>query len=81
MAKDQHGHGSDAHSSGVQAIGKQPTMTRQHFQMIADTLAQHKAQVRTSPEAHSALVGSFADKLGKTNPQFNRSMFVKAAGG
>lgn len=71
-----------AHQAGVMdATDKGATMTRQHFEMIANTLAQHAQQVRTNPHAHDALVASFADKLGKANPKFNKAMFVKAAGG
>lgn len=71
-----------AHQAGVaDATDKGATMTRQHFEMIANTLAQHAQQVRANPHAHDALVSAFADKLGKTNPKFNKAMFVKAAGG
>ena len=73
---------SAAHQQGVQKIGTPvPAMQQRHFQMIADTLAAHKSQVRTDPIAHSALVGMFADRLAQSNPKFNKQMFTKAAGG
>ena len=80
--KDAKGHGSEsgAHSAGVEQVGKVPLMQARHFQMIADTLKQHAGQVQSTPEAHSALVNAFADNLAKSNPKFNRSMFVKASG-
>jgi len=67
-----------AHQSGVDQVGR--TMTRQHFNLIASTLAQHAQQVRTDPHAHNALVSSFADKLAGTNPNFDRDRFKDAAG-
>lgn len=78
--KDAKGHGSAAHQAGTAKIGKQASMSRAHFELIASTLANHAATVRGSPIAHNALVDNFADKLGQTNPAFNRDIFRKAAG-
>lgn len=51
------------------------TMTRQHFQLIADV-------VRTTslaPKDRAELARVFANKLAETNPAFNRERFFRAA--
>ncbi len=57
----------------VQAVLKEQSMTRMHFRLIADVLANHAP--------HSELAAAFADALAMTNPRFNREAFIKAATG
>lgn len=47
------------------------SMTRQHFQLIADVLKNNHAD--------SSLIAAFADALHRTNPRFNRDAFVAAS--
>ena len=63
------------HSEGVEQIGRGVAMGPKHFQLISDTLAPH-----ASDPGHAKLVGSFADKLAKTNPKFNRAKFSANCG-
>jgi hypothetical protein len=71
--KDAQGHGSEgsgaAHQRGVEKASA--TMTRQHFEMIASTLA--------SSGASAEIVKNFADKLAATNPRFDAARFTAAA--
>lgn len=64
------------HAEGVEQIGRGVAMGPKHFQLISDTLAQNAGD----PEKHAKLVGDFADKLSKTNPNFNRTKFTSACG-
>ena len=57
----------------VVTVLKEQTMTRQHFRLIADVLANNAP--------HSELAAAFADALAMTNPRFNREAFIKAATG
>jgi len=50
------------------------TMTRQHFQLIADVLSD-APDVMT----HDQVVAAFAAILSHTNPRFDRAKFVRAA--
>jgi hypothetical protein len=52
------------------------TMTRQHFQLIADVL--HDAGL--TDEDRKYLSTLFANKLATTNPNFDRTRFLKACG-
>ncbi len=59
------------------------TMTRQHFQLIADVL--RKTQEDNTPsgmtnELCSQIASTFANELAKTNPGFKRDRFLKACG-
>lgn len=58
------------------------TMTRSHFQMIADSIATVRA---ANPGANSsatleALAHEFAAKLSSTNPRFDSRRFLTACG-
>lgn len=54
-------------------------MTRQHFQLIADTLKASKPSGDTGAEVTwEGTVLRFADKLAETNPNFHRSQFLQA---
>lgn len=55
---------------------KTPRFTRQHFQMIADTI-----MAIPDYEQRVAMAYFFADKLRVTNPNFNRARFISAACG
>lgn len=48
-------------------------MTRKDFEMIALVLKTNRATQQ--------MIGAFADKLACTNANFNRTVFVLAAGG
>lgn len=50
---------------------KNPTMSRQHFELIA--------RVLTNRMPDGDIVADFADALEKTNPNFDRTRFVIAA--
>lgn len=55
------------------------TLTRQHFVLIADT-------IRNLPGIHDdhqrfTIAESFANRLGQTNPNFDRDRFMLAAAG
>ena len=70
-------------------------MSRQHFELIAETLAYRRMAVRVLAKntvkgraAEAAALAeldqvmwSLAGKLAETNPLFDRDRFVKAAGG
>ncbi len=50
------------------------TMTRQHFQFIADVIRE-----KFNDPGHRTMVAmAFADRLGDTNPRFNRLKFIAA---
>lgn len=54
------------------------TLTRQHFQLIADVLK--RAKFNTTELGHRTICEDFADELAKTNPNFNRRRFLTACG-
>lgn len=58
------------------------TMTRQHFQHIADVLKDTRPDATNLPERDQwqAMVDAFARSLCRTNPNFNPSKFRAAAG-
>jgi hypothetical protein len=54
-------------------------MTRKDFIFIADvirSMPNHAPNLRAQRESCAA---AFADRLGETNPRFNRELFVQAA--
>ena len=56
-------------------------MTRKDFIFIADVIRSmptHAPSLRAQRESCAA---AFADRLGETNPRFNRALFVQAATG
>ncbi len=62
---------------------KAPGFTRQHFQLIAEVLADatydwEDGEWEFAPKAMAEL---FADRLASTNPQFNRDRFIDVATG
>jgi len=56
------------------------TMTRKHFQAIADTISRHCCDANVTPEEQRRLAESFSDLCASTNPRFNRSRFIEACG-
>jgi hypothetical protein len=50
------------------------TMTRSHFQFIADVIAHYPAPTYE----RQTLALSFADELKRTNANFNRARFLQA---
>lgn len=52
------------------------TMTQQHFEMIADTIA---ATTEVPLEAREVMALAFADRLALTNTRFKRSLFLRRA--
>jgi hypothetical protein len=56
------------------------TMTRKHFRLIAETLRTFQEQHQLPPEKYKALCLSFAWSLHTTNPNFQESRFLSAAG-
>lgn len=58
------------------------TMSRQHFQLIADVLKSERSECRTEQDIAIVedLAESFACELARTNPRFNRTRFLKACG-
>jgi hypothetical protein len=77
--KDAGGHGSAAHGGGVDQVGKAATMTRKHFQLIANNFANSPTR-QSDPVGHATQVNRMADDLAKTNPRFNRAKFAAASG-
>tara|TARA_R110002051_G_scaffold295757_1_gene361633 strand:- start:236 stop:421 length:186 start_codon:yes stop_codon:yes gene_type:complete len=57
-------------------------MTRKDFQLIADVIkATHRSNVvDTDDKAIAILTESLAIELAKTNPRFNKALFIKACG-
>ena len=62
------------------------TMTRQHFELIAEVLRDVRPwtpgllSLVTPDEFISSIAETFADALADTNPRFNRERFLEAAG-
>ena len=52
-------------------------MTRKDFQLIADVLRAHQDGGRNDRVVRG-LAMSFAIELAKTNPRFNKELFIKA---
>jgi hypothetical protein len=77
--KDAQGHGSAAHGGGVNQVGIPATMTRKHFQLIANNFANSPTR-QSDPVGHAKQVNSMADDLAKTNPRFDRAKFAAASG-
>lgn len=61
-----------------------PTMTRQHFQLIADVLKTNKQSAADTlgggSSHHELIVREFAEALARTNPNFKRDRVLKACG-
>lgn len=57
---------------------KTPTMTRAHFQFIADTIAAMPDFAPTLRAQKESTARSFADALRATNPRFDREKFLAA---
>lgn len=53
-------------------------MTRQHFQMIAEVIADMPTHAPSLRTAQKSAAHAFAEKLGRTNPLFNTSRFLDA---
>ena len=54
-------------------------MTRQHFQLIADTINDMTKDGVLSPTVSVMVAGRFEAVLQETNPNFNASKFYAAA--
>jgi hypothetical protein len=62
-----------------------PSMSRAHFQFVADILADQRAhhEDNDSPamaEAVAMIAHQFARELKATNPRFDRARFIAACG-
>ncbi len=57
---------------------KTPTMTKSHFQFIADTIAEMPDHAPTLRAQKESAARAFADKLPATNPKFDREKFLEA---
>jgi hypothetical protein len=57
-------------------------MTKQDFELIADTIKQLSTVTCTfhGASCHRYLAERFADRLRQTNPRFNRQRFLSACG-
>src|SRR5262249_52062985 len=73
--------------SRFKGANNMPVMTRKHFQLIADVLANVRTfsarDAKLSADdvqvmRHSDVVDLFASVLARTNPQFKRQRFVDA---
>lgn len=56
------------------------TMTRQHFQLIAEVVNEYINDVINGELDATTLAYKFASKLKNTNSAFNREKFLKACG-
>jgi hypothetical protein len=54
------------------------TLTRQHFQLIADVVKDSIGY--STPDSRNVLAREFANKLASTNPNFDRARFLVACG-
>ena len=54
-------------------------MTRKDFQLVADVLKAHQ-DGGDKDNVVRGLAQSFAIELAKTNPRFNKALFLKACG-
>ena len=57
-----------------------PSMSRGHFQFIADTIKGMPSHSVSLRSAKMSVANSFADALAATNEKFNRDLFLKACG-
>lgn len=54
-------------------------MQRRHFELIASTLAVHFNSTRGEEQGIVlAIISDFADKLARTNPNFDKARFIYA---
>lgn len=69
---------------GTQHSLRSPRLTRQHFQLIADTIGEldfvHE-EPGTEGSTRRYVAEVFADALYPTNPRFDRDRFVRVATG
>jgi hypothetical protein len=62
-------------------------MTRQHFQLIAEVLAQEAMAARVLDRGEAAeeqmriVTANFAGRLAQTNPNFDQQRFIDVASG
>jgi len=58
-----------------------PKMYKSQFEFIADSINKTLYQEATYPELHEELlVKNLAEELSKTNPNFNKEIFIKRCG-
>ncbi len=62
------------------------TMTKQHFQLIAEVLAETQQgggnrELDAKADTHNEVVWAFADRLLDTNPNFDHDRFIDVATG
>jgi hypothetical protein len=53
-------------------------MTRQHFQFIAEVIADMPKHAPSLRAQRTSCAASFAERLGQTNPGFNKPRFLEA---
>lgn len=56
------------------------TMTRQHFALIAETIAGLEDSHVIGEREREFIAARFASQLSNTNPNFNRARFLRACG-
>lgn len=56
-------------------------MTRKDFIFIADVIRSMPTHAPTLRAQRESCARAFADRLGETNPRFNRELFFQAATG
>lgn len=55
-------------------------MTRKDFELIADALVDSFHKSGITIQQHKIIAGAMANRLATTNDNFNRSLFMYAAG-
>lgn len=75
------------HPGDEREIGKAPSMTRQHFELIAEVFAELRPGFGFAHEVRSERycqweksVFAMRDALARTNPSFNPQRFLRACG-
>lgn len=56
------------------------TMSRQHFNLIAQQVSQTAEILSLSPHDRRVVAEEWADALSRTNPYFNHNRFLTACG-
>jgi hypothetical protein len=57
-----------------------PKMYKSQFEFIADSINKTSYQEATSPRGKEILIKNLAEELSKTNPNFNKELFIKRCG-
>ena len=54
-----------------------PKMYKSQFEFIADAISKTSCEEATTPRGKEILVFNIASELSKTNPNFNKELFIK----